>query len=38
MPSNTLQQGDHIMKHINFIILGAATLMCLILATGYFKG
>jgi len=26
------------MKQIIFIILGAVTVMCLVLATGYFKG
>jgi flagellar basal body-associated protein FliL len=33
----TLQQGDHTMKHIIFIILGAVTVMCLVLGTGYFQ-
>ncbi len=38
MPFNTLLQRGHAMKHIIFIILGAVTVMCLVLATGYFKG
>jgi len=31
------QKGDHTMKHIIFIILGAVTVMCLALATGYLQ-
>ena len=38
MPFNTFLQGGHSMKHIIFIILGAVTVMCLVLASGYFKG
>ena len=38
MPATTLQKKDHSMKGVIFIILGAVTLMCLVLATGYFKG
>jgi len=38
MPFNMLLQGGHSMNHIIFIILGAVTLMCLVLASGYFKG
>ena len=38
MPSSTLQKGDHTMKHVILIILGAVILMCLILATGLLRG
>jgi hypothetical protein len=37
MTSTTLQKDDHNMKGIIFIILGAVTVMCLALATGYFQ-
>ena len=37
MPNTTVQKGDHTMKHVIFIILGALTLMCLALASGYFQ-
>ena len=37
MPSTIFQKGDHIMKHVIFIILGAVTVMCLALATGYLQ-
>jgi len=37
MPSITFQKGDHTMKHVIFIILGAVTVMCLALATGYLQ-
>ena len=37
MPSITFQKGGHTMKHIIFIILGAVTVMCLALATGYLQ-
>jgi hypothetical protein len=37
MTSITLQQGDHTMKHVIFIILGAVTVMCLALASGYLQ-
>ena len=37
MPSITFQKGDHTMKQIIFIILGAVTVMCLALATGYLQ-
>ena len=37
MPSITLQKGDHTMKHVIFIILGAVTVMCLALATGLLR-
>ena len=29
MTNTTVQKGDHTMKHIIFIILGAVTVMCL---------
>ena len=38
MPATTLQKQDHSVKGVIFIILGALTVMCLVLATGYFKG
>ena len=38
MPTRTLQEKDHSVKGVIFIILGAVTVMCLALATGYFKG
>ncbi len=38
MPATTLHKEDHSMKGVIFIILGAVTVMCLVLATGYFKG
>jgi len=37
MPSITFQKGDHTMKQVIFIILGAVTVMCLALATGYLQ-
>jgi hypothetical protein len=37
MANTTVQKNDHTMKHIVFIILGAVTVMCLVLATGYFQ-
>ena len=37
MPTITVQKGDHTMKHIIFIILGALTVMCLALATGHLQ-
>jgi len=37
MPFHTLRQGGHTMKHIMFIILAAATVMGLVLASGYFQ-
>jgi hypothetical protein len=37
MPNTTVQKGDHTMKHVIFIILGAVTVMCLALASGYFQ-
>jgi flagellar basal body-associated protein FliL len=37
MANTTVQKKDHAMKHIIFIILGAVTVMCLALATGYFQ-
>ena len=36
MPSIT--EGDHTMKHVILIVLGAVILMCLILATGLLRG
>ena len=38
MPATTVQKQDHSVKGVIFIILGAVTVMCLVLATGYFKG
>ena len=35
MTTTTVQQNDHTMEHIIFIILGALTVMCLALGTGY---
>lgn len=37
MANTTAQKIDHTMKHIIFIILGALTVMCLALGTGYFQ-
>ena len=37
MTNTTVQKGDHTTKHIVFIILGAVTVMCLALATGYLQ-
>ena len=37
MTTTTVQSNDHSMKHIVFIILGAMTVMCLALATGYLQ-
>lgn len=37
MANTAVQNNDHSMKHIIFIILGAVTVMCLALATGYFQ-
>ncbi len=37
MANTTVQKNDHTMKHIVFIILGAVTVMCLVLASGYFQ-
>ena len=37
MTTTTVQNNDHTMKHIIFIILGAMTVMCLALATGYLQ-
>jgi hypothetical protein len=37
MANTTAQKIDHAMKHIIFIILGALTVMCLALGTGYFQ-
>ena len=37
MTTTTLQNNDHTMKHIMFIILGALTVMCLALGTGYLQ-
>jgi len=37
MTNTTFQKGDHTMKHVIFIILGAVTVMCLALATGYLQ-
>lgn len=38
MPATTLQKKDHSVKGVIFIILGAIDVMCLVLATGYFRG
>jgi hypothetical protein len=38
MPDTTLQKIDHSVKGVIFIILGAIAVMCLVLATGYFRG
>ena len=37
MTNTTVQKGDPTTKHVIFIILGAVTVMCLALATGYFQ-
>ena len=37
MTTTTVQQIDHTMKHIIFIILGALTVMCLALGTGLLR-
>lgn len=37
MTHTTVQNNDHTMKHIIFIIFGALTVMCLALGTGYFQ-
>lgn len=37
MTSTVHQKDDHTMKHVMFIILGAVTVMCLALATGYLQ-
>ena len=38
MTTTTIMQNtDHTMKHIIFIILGALTVMCLALGTGYLQ-
>ena len=37
MPNIIVQNGDHTMKHIIFIIFAAVAVMCLVLATGYFQ-
>ena len=37
MAHTTAQKIDHAMKHIIFIILGALTVMCRALGTGYFQ-
>ncbi len=37
MSNTTVQKNDHSMKHIIFIVLGAVTVMCLALATGYLQ-
>lgn len=37
MTTTTVQNNDHTMKHIIFIILGAMTVMCLALGTGYLQ-
>ncbi|MEK7761167.1 MAG: hypothetical protein AAB433_06285 [Nitrospirota bacterium] len=37
MTTTTVQNNDHTMKHILFIILGALTVMCLALGTGYLQ-
>jgi len=38
MPATILQKKDDSMKGVIFIILGAIAVMCLVLATGYFRG
>jgi hypothetical protein len=38
MPAATLQKQDDSMKGVISIILGAIAVMCLVLATGYFRG
>jgi len=37
MTTTAVQNNDHTMKHIMFIILGALTVMCLALGTGYLQ-
>jgi hypothetical protein len=37
MAHTTAQKIDNTMKHIIFIILGALTVMCLALGTGYLQ-
>jgi hypothetical protein len=37
MPTTAVHNNDHTMKHIMFIILGALTVMCLALGTGYLQ-
>jgi hypothetical protein len=37
MQNITVQKEDHTKKHIVLIILGAMTVMCLALATGYLQ-
>jgi len=37
MTTTAVQKNDHTMKHIMFIILGALTVMCLALGTGYLQ-
>ena len=37
MTNTTFQKGDHNMRHVIFIILGAVTVMCLALGTGYLQ-
>lgn len=37
MANTPAQKIDHALKHIIFIILGALTVMCLALGTGYFQ-
>ena len=37
MANTTAQKIDHALKHIIFIILGALTVMCLALGTGYLQ-
>jgi hypothetical protein len=37
MSNTSVQKNDHSMKHIIFIILGALTVLCLALGTGYFQ-
>ena len=38
MPGTTVQKNDHSVKGVIFIILGGVLVMCLVLATGYFRG
>ena len=37
MANTTVQKIDHTMKHLIFITLGALTVMCLALGTGYLQ-
>lgn len=37
MTNTTVQKNDHSMKHILFIVLAAVTVLCLVLASGYFQ-